>query len=352
MKLFTPSADELLNLREDPLLVEQELDVLPDVATAVGKSLGIRSGRIYWRSGHDYLYALELADLGKDRPSWATVYGFWDRYEPRPPEHEIDADLVDFLTWFAGLTGGIINPRDVTKVAEFTRQQTGRCQTTWPAGSVVRTPEERFAAVPGFDYPPRYTEIEGLRMAYYETGTGEPILCLHGEPTWAYLYRRMMPVLSRAGRVIVPDLIGFGRSDKPVDENAYSYKSHVRWMKKFITALDLRDITIVAQDWGGSIGLRLVAEMPERFRRIVMMNTGIANGMSPGPAFFNWRRFSQDQVFLDVPFLIKLTLQRTLTEAEYAAYGAPFRPKSMAGETSFSLAWCRYVPITREPLIT
>jgi haloalkane dehalogenase len=342
MKLITPSADELLNLREDPLLVEQELDVRPDVAQAIEKALGIRSGRIYWRSGHEYLYALELADLGKDRPSSATVYGFWDRYEPRPPEHEIDADLLDFLTWFAGLTGGSINPQDILKVAEFTRQQTGCCQTTWPAGSVLRTPEERFTDLPGFDYPPRYTEIEGLQMAYYETGTGQPILCLHGEPTWAYLYRRMMPILSQAGRVIVPDLIGFGRSDKPVAENSYSYKSHVRWMKKFLTALDLQDITVIAQDWGGSIGLRLVAEMPERFRRIIMMNTGIANGMSPGQAFLTWRRFSQDQVFLDVPVLIKATLQHALSESEYAAYGAPFPSKEYGRG---NLVFPRLVPV-------
>jgi haloalkane dehalogenase len=341
MKFIKPSAGELANLRGDPLLVEQELDVRPEVAYAIEKATGIRAGRVYWQSEHEYLYALELGDLGKGCPSMATVYGFWDCYEPRPPEHEIDADLLDFLVWFAGITGNI-NPDDVTKVAEFTRQQTGCCQVTWPVGSVLRTPNERFANLPGFDYEPHYVEVEGLRMAYYETGTGDPILCMHGEPMWGYLYRRMMPVLSQVGRVIVPDLIGFGRSDKPVAENAYSYKSHVRWMKRFLATMDSKNITIVTQDWGGSIGLRLVADMPERFKRVVMMNTGIPSGYPFGDAFATWRRLSQDQVFMDVPTLVKISLQRQLTDPEYAAYGAPFPSKEYGRG---ALVFPRLVPI-------
>ncbi len=341
MNFVTPSEKELMWLREDPLLVEQELDLRPDVAEALEKALGIRSGRRWWRSEHEYLYAVELGDLGRGRPSTATVYGFWDRYEPRPPEHEIDADLLAFLTWFAGITGSI-RPGDVARVAEFARNQTGRGGTTWPEGAVVRTPEARFADLPGFAYEPRYANVEGLRMAWYESGGGEPILCLHGEPMWGYLYRRMMPGLAKAGRVIVPDLIGFGRSDKPVAENAYSYKSHVRWMKKFLIALDLTNITIVAQDWGGSIGLRVVAEMPERFKRVVMMNTGIANGMPFGADFLAWRRFSQDQVFMDVPALVKGAIQKKLSEAEYAAYGAPFPSKEFGRG---NLVFPRLVPV-------
>ncbi len=341
MNFIIPSSVELDNLREDPLLVEQELDARPDVAASLEKAVGFRAGRVYWRSGHEYLYALELGDLGKGRPSTATVYGFWDRYEPRPPEHQIDADLLDFLGWFADISGSI-NQDDVKVTAEFARKQTGRCQTNWPEGSVLRTPEERFVSVPGFPYQPKYVEIEGLRVAYYESGSGDPILCLHGEPMWGYLYRRMMPVLSKAGRVVVPDLIGFGRSDKPAAENAYSYKSHVRWMKKFLAALDLQNITIIAQDWGGSIGLRLVAEVPERFKRVVMMNTGIPNGVPFGDAFLAWRRFSQDQVFMDVPTLVKFSLQRKLTEPEYAAYGAPFPSKEYGRG---NLVFPRLVPI-------
>jgi haloalkane dehalogenase len=341
MQFIMPSETELKNLRADPLLVEQELDTRPDVAAALEKSTGIRSGRAYWRSKHEYLYALELGDLGKGHPSTATIYGFWDRYEPRPVENEIDADLVDFMVWFAGITGSI-NPDDVKQAVKFGQQQTGNMDGSWPEGSVLRTPEERFRNLPGFDYKPNYVEVEGLRMAYYEAGKGDPILCLHGEPMWGYLYRRMMPTLSKAGRVIVPDLIGFGRSDKPVAENAYSYKSHVRWMKAFLASLDLRNITIIAQDWGGSIGLRLVAEQSERFKRVVMMNTGIANGMPFGDAFLTWRRFSQDQVFMDVPMLVKFSLQRKMSDAEYDAYGAPFPSKEYGRG---NLVFPRLVPI-------
>lgn len=341
MDFLKPDAQELTNLREDPLLIEQELDVRPNVAIALEKATGIRSGRVYWRSQHEYLYALELGDLGKGRPSTATIYGLWDRYEPRPVENEIDADLLEFIYWFAGITGSI-NPDDVKQTVRFAQIQSTHLNGTWPEGSVMRTPEERFATLPGFDYEPRYVDVEGLRMAYYEVGKGNPILCLHGEPMWGYLYRRMMPILATAGRVIVPDLIGFGRSDKPVAENAYSYKSHVRWMKKFINSLKLDRITVIGQDWGGSIGLRVLAELPGIFDRAVWMNTGIAGGLPFGQAFANWRRFSQDQIFMDVPALVKLSLHRKLSEPEYAAYGAPFPSKEYCRG---ALVFPRLVPI-------
>lgn len=323
MKFITPTTEELSYLRADPLLWEQELDVRPEVAEDIEKATGMRAGRVYWRSKHDYLYALELADLGRGHPSMATVYGFWDRFEPRPPEHEIDADLLNFIIWLAGITRSI-DPADVEQVAQFAQVQTGRVQTTWPEGSVLRTPEERFANLPDFPYEPHYVEVEGLRMAYVEHGTGDPILMLHGEPTWGYLYRHMIPVLSKVGRVIVPDLIGFGRSDKPVADNAYSYKSYVRWTRKFIQELDLQRITLVCQDWGGLIGLRIVSQMPERFSRLVPMNTGIPEGTNPGEAFLQWRRLSQRLPEMNLPFMIKQAVQRTLTDAEAAAYGAPF----------------------------
>ncbi len=149
-------------------------------------------------------------------------------------------------------------------------------------------------------------------------GEGDPILMLHGEPTWGYIYRKMMPALSQVGRVIVPDLIGFGRSDKPVAENAYSYKSHCRWVRKFILALNLKNITLVCQDWGGLTGLRVVSQLPDRFSRIAAMNTGIPVGGSPGPAFLQWRRFSQRSRFLDVRIGASATLE------EQNAYRAPF----------------------------
>jgi haloalkane dehalogenase len=202
-------------------------------------------------------------------------------------------------------------------------------RTSWPAGAVLRTPEQRFAGLLGFDYPPRYVEIEGLRMAYVEQGEGDPILMLHGEPTWGYLYRKMIPGLSAAGRAIAPDLIGFGRSDKPVAANAYSYRSHARWVRKFIEQLDLRRITLVCQDWGGLLGLRVLSQTPERFARVVAMNTGISDGRivgDKGPAFLQWRRFSQRVREMDVARLVRRTLVAPdrLSAQEAAAYNAPF----------------------------
>ncbi len=340
MKFIVPPEEELSYLRADPLLWEQELDVRPEVAASIEAATGIRAGRVYWRSGHDHLYALELADLGRGRPSMAMVYGFWDRYEPRPPEHEIDADLLEFCLWVAEISEGL-NPADIAKVAQF-----AKVPGTWPEGSVLRTPEDRFANLPGFPYEPKYVEVEGLRMAYVEHGSGDPILMLHGEPTWGYLYRHMMPPLAEVGRVIVPDLIGFGRSDKPVQPNAYSYKSHVRWMRAFLEALNLDRITLVCQDWGGLIGLRVLSQTPERFARLVAMNTGISDGRMRGDAFMNWRRFSQRVEMLDLPKLMANTLRkRSLTEAEAAAYQAPFPSREYQ---TGALVFPRLVPIRRD----
>ena len=336
MKFITPSDEELSYLRADPLLWEQELDVRPEAAEAISRATGVCAGRVYFRSGHDHLYALELADLGRGRPSMAMVFGNWDRYEPRPPEHEIDADLLDFILWVAKVSG--LDPADISRVAER-----AGIRPEWPEGAVVRTPDDRFQELPGFPYEPRYENIEGLRLAYVEQGQGDPILMLHGEPTWGYLYRHMIPPLAEKGRVIVPDLIGFGRSDKPVESNAYSFKSHVRWMRKWITALNLEHITLVSQDWGGSIGLRLLAQMPERFRRLVAMNTGIGAGSNPGEGFMTWRVFSQRVQELDIPALMRsAVLQRKLTDEEAAAYGAPFPDRSYQ---TGALIFPRLVPI-------
>jgi haloalkane dehalogenase len=338
MNWITPDDEELSYLRADPLLVEQELDVRPDVAAAVERSTGIRAGRVYWRSAHDHLYALELGDLGRGRPSTATVFGHWERYEPRPPEHEIDADLLDFLLWFAAASGSI-DPADVRRVAGF-----AGISTAWPEGSVLRTPEDRFDDLPEFAYEPRFVEVEGLRMSYVESGQGDPILCLHGEPTWGYLYRHMIPTLASIGRVVVPDLIGFGRSDKPVADNAYSYRSHARWLRRFVEALDLRQITLVCQDWGGLLGLRVLAQAPERFARVVAMNTGFPTGeRRPGPAFMTWRLYSQRQRALNLPAMMRSAVRgRTLTDAEAAAYAAPF---PSAEYQTAALVFPRLVPV-------
>jgi haloalkane dehalogenase len=337
MNFIIPSAEEISYLRADPLLWEQELDVRPEVAGAIEKAVGFRAGRAYWRSEHDHLYALELADLGRGRPSMAMVYGHWDRYEPRPPEHEIDADLLDFILWVAEVAP-TLNPSDVSRVAQF-----AGVRPTWPEGSVLRTPEGRFVNLPGFPYEPRYVEVEGLRMAFVEQGEGDPILMLHGEPTWGYLYRHMIPPLAEVGRVVVPDLMGFGRSDKPVADHAYSYKSHVRWMRRFIMALGLQRVTLVCQDWGGAIGLRVLAQMPERFRRLVAMNTGIGGGFNLGEGFIGWRIFSQRARELDLPRMMKGAVRRrSLTDAEAAAYGAPF---PAADYQTGALVFPRLVPV-------
>lgn len=340
MKFITPSQEELSYLRPDPLLWEQELDVRPDVAESIERAAGKRAGRVYWRSAHDHLYALELADLGRGRPSMGMVLGHWDRFEPRPPEHEITSDLLDFSIWVAEVSGSL-NPADVVKVAQF-----ARVGTSWPEGTVLRTPDERFAGLPGFPYEPRYVEIEGLRIAWVEQGSGDPILCLHGEPTWSYLYRHMIPVLARKGRVVAPDLVGFGRSDKPVAANAYSYKAHCRWLRKFIEALDLRNITLICQDWGGSLGLRVLSQMPERFSRLVATNTGISPGGNRSGAFLKWRRFSQRVEMLDLVMLMRNTLtKRKLDDAEAAAYAAPFPSKEYQ---MGALVFPRLVPIRKD----
>ncbi|MGD0065877.1 MAG: alpha/beta fold hydrolase, partial [Streptosporangiaceae bacterium] len=158
---------------------------------------------------------------------------------------------------------------------------------------VLRTPEDRFADLPDFGYPPRYAEVGDLRLAFTQAGPadGEPVLLLHGEPTWSFLYRKVMPVLADAGlRAIAADLAGFGRSDKPADIGDHSFARHVEWIRALaFDHLDLRGLTIVGQDWGGLIGLRLVAEHPDRFARVVAANTGLPTGDEPMPDV--WLRF-------------------------------------------------------------
>ncbi len=338
MEFIKPDPKELEHLRPDPLLWEQELDVRPDMAEALEKALGLRAGKIYWQSKHDYLYSLELADLGRSRPSMATIYGYWDRWEPRPPEHEINNDLLDFLLWMAEFSEGI----EAVTVEKLVRHRDMPKILDWPEGSVLRTAEERFANLPDFPYEPKYVEIEGLRLAYVEAGSGDPIWMQHGEPTWGFLYRHMIPVLAEAGRVIVPDLIGFGRSDKPAQVNAYSYKSHVRWMKKFIETLDLKNITLVAQDWGGMIGMRVLSEKPERFKRLVAMNTGITPGVKSHEAFNNWLRASQRMKEMPVDQMMRIAVNRALTDAEATAYQAPFPSRDYQ---TCALLFPRLVPI-------
>lgn len=194
---------------------------------------------------------------------------------------------------------------------------------------VLRTPDDRFAGLPDFGYEPRYADVGGLRMAYVQAGpaNGEPVLLLHGEPTWSFLYRTILPVLADAGvRAIAPDLIGFGRSDKPALIADHSYARHVEWTSRLVLdALHLRDVTLVGQDWGGLIGLRLVAEHPERFARVIAANTGLPTGDQPMPDV--WLRF-RDVVAttpeLSVSRLVASGCLRPLPPEVLAAYDAPF----------------------------
>jgi len=191
---------------------------------------------------------------------------------------------------------------------------------------ILRTPEERFSAVPDFPFAPRYTEVENLRMAHVEAGGGPVVLMLHGEPTWSFLYRKMIPVFADAGfRAVAPDLIGFGRSDKPAALTDYSYAAHVGWTAAWIEALDLRDITLVCQDWGSLIGLRLAAERPERFSRIVVANGFLPIADRPTPvAFRAWRAFARYTPVFPIGRIVQAGSTRRLTPDDVAAYDAPF----------------------------
>lgn len=204
----------------------------------------------------------------------------------------------------------------------------------------LRTPDERFANLPGFPFEPHYVEIDGMRLHYLDEGPREaaPVLLLHGEPSWCYLYRKMIPVLAGAGhRAVAPDFFGFGRSDKPVNRGDYTYQRHVDWMTEFVERLDLRDITLVCQDWGGLIGLRIVAEHPQRFARVVAANTFLPTGdQPPGEAFLRWQQFSQTAPQFDIGRIINGGTATELPPEVIAAYDAPFPDDSYkAGARQF-----------------
>ncbi len=198
----------------------------------------------------------------------------------------------------------------------------------------LRTPDERFDDLPGYPFEPNYVEIDDtdggtLRVHYLDEGPddGPVVLAMHGEPSWSYLYRKMIPLLVDAGlRVIAPDLVGFGKSDKPTEKSDYTYARHVAWMQSAIVDhLDLRRATFFGQDWGGLVGLRLVAEKPDRFDRIIIGNTGLPTGEHPpSDAFMAWQKFSQTTEVFDVGFLIQSATTTHLSDAEVAAYDAPF----------------------------
>lgn len=195
---------------------------------------------------------------------------------------------------------------------------------------LLRTPTERFDDVEGFAYEARWAELsDGVRVAYVEDGPtdGPTVVLVHGEPTWGYLYRRMIPPLAQAGlRVVVPDLVGLGRSDKPASRTDYSYAAHVEWLRAALfDVLDLRDVYYVGQDWGGLIGLRLLAEHTDRFSGAVMANTGLPTGDVPMPdAWQRFRAMVERAEHLDVARMVQAGCLRSLTPVEQAAYDAPF----------------------------
>lgn len=195
---------------------------------------------------------------------------------------------------------------------------------------ILRTPEARFGDLPDFPYPPHYVDVdagdgERLRMAYVDEGPrdGRVVLMLHGEPTWSFLYRKMIPIFVDAGmRAVAPDLIGFGRSDKPVDTAWHSFERHRELLLGFIERLDLRNIMLVCQDWGGLLGLTLPQQMAERFTRLLVMNTGLCTGQVT-EGFRQWRTYSNSQADLPVGKLIQRG-KPDMSAAEVAAYDAPF----------------------------
>ncbi len=212
---------------------------------------------------------------------------------------------------------------------------------------ITRTPEDRFGGLPDWPYSPHFSEVDDgdggqLRIHHVDEGPADaaPVLCLHGEPSWSYLYRHMIPVFAAAGhRVVAPDLVGFGRSDKPVEQSDYTYARHVEWMTQWLEQLDLRGITLVCQDWGGLIGLRLATAMPDRFDRLVVANTGLPTGdRPPTEAFLNWQRFSQDVEHFDSGIIVAMGTTTDLSEEVVAAYNAPFPDDtSTAGARRFPL---------------
>jgi haloalkane dehalogenase len=207
---------------------------------------------------------------------------------------------------------------------------------------ILRTSDERFSNLPGYAFEPHYVEVDGVRVHYVDEGpeSAELVLMLHGEPSWSYLYRKMIPIITAAGyRAVAPDLVGFGRSDKPVQREDYTYQRHVDWMRGLLEALDLRHITLVCQDWGGLIGLRLVAEHGERFARVVATNTGLPTGDMPmSDAFLAWQRYSQMTPNFHVGGIVKGGCVNDLSPEVIAAYNAPFPDdRYKAGARQFPL---------------
>ncbi|MEM7662324.1 MAG: haloalkane dehalogenase [Pseudomonadota bacterium] len=238
--------------------------------------------------------------------------------------------------------------------------------TSWSVGEATRTPEDRFANLPDYDFEPSYIEVLGYRMHYVDEGPrdGEVILLLHGQPSWSYLYRHMIPPLAEAGyRVIAPDLVGFGKSDKPLKQSDYSYQMHIDIMEAFVAQLDLRGVTLFAQDWGGLIGLRIIPEDPDRYARVMISNTGLPGAGGVGGwvgyplfrigvwrkgdvqvlnaeggdlDFLDWVAYAKTTDNFDMEGLFQSATHRDLSAEELAGYAAPFADEThLAGARIF-----------------
>jgi haloalkane dehalogenase len=211
--------------------------------------------------------------------------------------------------------------------------------------NVFRTPDERFENLPGYPYEPRYVEVEGLRLHHIDEGAGPTVLCFHGEPDWSYLYRHMLDGLVAAGhRVVCPDLVGFGRSDKPTDQEWYTYERHVEYVTRHLEQVELADVTVVVQDWGGPIGLRWAVEHSDRVGRLAILNTGLFTGrVSKG--FLAWRAFAERTPDLPIGMIMQGATTTELAPEVIAAYEAPFpNAESKAGAQRFPLL----VPMTEQ----
>ncbi len=209
--------------------------------------------------------------------------------------------------------------------------------------TILRTPEERFQDLPNFPYQPKFVEVGEPRMAYIEEGKGEEtFLCLHGEPTWSFLYRKMVPILAERGKVVVPDFIGFGRSDKYEDMDVYSFQSFYDWLINFIEELDLTNITLICQDWGGLLGLTAAVNLPERFSRLVPMNTGLNDGTGEmSDEWWEFRDFVEEVEDLPIGSLIQNGTNQEVPDEIIRAYEAPFPEASYKAAAK---AWPLLVP--------
>lgn len=211
---------------------------------------------------------------------------------------------------------------------------------------IFRTPDERFDGLSGYDFEPNYKQVDGLRLHYVDEGSGDPVVLFHGEPTWAYLYRKMIPPLAAQHRVVSPDFAGFGRSDKPTDRSFYTFDRHFELVSGLLEQLDLDRVTVVVQDWGGPIGLRWAVENSEQVARLVIMNTALFTAAKkPAEAFMAWRSFAEANPDLPIGFVLQSATKSDLPQQVLDGYEAPFpNAESKAGAAQFPLI----VPIEPE----